>query len=87
MSLRWHVVSEQFNYTYYMVGESPLGTDASQWADACLCVYFKDGICVRLESNNEIPGTALGIHEDDSYSQLIEQYGDSFETVPDINKT
>lgn len=35
--------------SYYMVGESPLGTDALQWVDACLCVYFKDGICVRLE--------------------------------------
>ncbi len=65
--------------SYYMVGESPLCMDASQWVDACLCVYFKDGICVCLESNNEIPGTALGIHEDDSYSQLIEQYEDSFE--------
>lgn len=65
--------------SYYMVGESPLDTDKSQWVDAFLCVYFKDGICVRLESKNEIPETALGIHEDDAYSQLIEQYGDSFE--------
>ena len=65
--------------SYYMVGESPLGTDASQWVDAFLYIYFKDGICVRLQSWNEIPETALGIHEGDSYSQLIEQYGDSFE--------
>lgn len=65
--------------SYYMVDESPLGTDASQWVDACLWIYFKEGICVRLKSWNEIPETALGIHEDDSYSRLIEQYGDSFE--------
>lgn len=70
-----------------MVGESPLGTDASQWVDACLYVYFKDGICVRLESNNEIPGTALGVHEDNSYSPLIEQCGDSFDKIENIEKS
>lgn len=28
--------------SYYMVDESPLGTDASQWVDACLWIYFKE---------------------------------------------
>lgn len=65
--------------SYYMVGESPLGTDGAQWVDASLCAYFADGICVRLELLNQEYQTARGIHKDDSYSQLVEQYGDSFE--------
>lgn len=65
--------------SYYMIGESPLGTDESQWVEASLCVYFEDGICVRLELLNEIPQTVRGVSLKDSYSHLIEQYGDSFE--------
>ena len=48
--------------------------------DEALFVYIKDDICVRLSFSNEVPQTARGIHKEDSYSQLIEQYGDSFET-------
>ena len=48
--------------------------------DEALCVYFKDDTCVRLSFINEVPQTAKGIHKDDPYSQVIEQYGDSFET-------
>lgn len=48
--------------------------------DEALGVYFKDDICVRLSFINGVPQTAKGIHIDDSYSQVIEQYGDSFET-------
>lgn len=48
--------------------------------DEALNVYFKDDTCVRLSFINEVPQTAKGIHKDDSYSQVIEQYGDSFET-------
>ena len=47
--------------------------------DEALCVYFEDDICVRLSFLNEVPQTASGIHKGDSYSQLIEQYGESFE--------
>lgn len=65
--------------SYYMVGESSLGTDEAQWVDASLCAYFADGICVRLELLNQKCQTVRDIHKDDSYSQLIEQYGDSFE--------
>ena len=65
--------------SYYMIGESPLGTDASRWVDASLCVYFKEGICVRLSLLKEEARTARGIHKDNSYVQLMEQYGDFFE--------
>lgn len=53
--------------------------DSYYMIDEALCVYFEDDICVRLSFLNEVPQTARGVHKDDSYSQLIEQYGDSFE--------
>ena len=52
--------------SYYMIVEA-------------FCVYFEDDICVRLSFLNEVPQTARGVHKDYSYSQLVEQYGDSFE--------
>lgn len=59
--------SEDNKYdTYYAIEKS--------W-----CIYFKDGICVRLLLRNEELQMVRGIHINDSASQLIEKYGDSFE--------
>lgn len=65
--------------SYYMIGESPLGTDPSLWDDASLAVYFEDGRCVRLSLLKEEVQTARGMRKGDPYAQFIEQYGDAFE--------
>lgn len=63
--------------SYYMAGESPLGTNEAQ--DASLCIYFADGICVRLELLDGETETARGIRKGDSWSGVTEKYGDSYE--------
>lgn len=54
-------------------------------AAGCLQIYFLDDTCVRIrlqESDSSIPNpqTARGLHPGDTYSQMIDLYGDDYET-------
>ena len=54
-------------------------------AAGCLQIYFLDDTCVRIrlqESDSLIPNpqTARGLHPGDTYSQMIDLYGDDYET-------
>lgn len=61
--------------------------------DAGIQIYFLDEECVRLrvigaglEDLDEIPQTARGIHPGNTYSQMVEQYGDSYESRKYVGK-
>ena len=54
-------------------------------AAGCLQIYFLDDTCVRirlqeLDDSLGNPQTARGLHPGDTYSQMIERYGDDYET-------
>ena len=55
--------------------------------DAWMQIYFLDDVCVRLrligtdfENLSETPQTARGIHPGSTYSQMVEQYGEPYES-------
>lgn len=61
--------------------------DSCYQVDRGMQIFFLDDICVRLrvtgagfEGSDEIAHTARGICPESTYSQMVEQYGDSFET-------
>lgn len=54
-------------------------------AAGCLQIYFLDDACVRIrlqkfDDSLGNPQTARGLHPRDTYSQMIELYGDDYET-------
>lgn len=54
-------------------------------AAGCLQIYFLDDTCVRIrlqyfDSSVTNPQTARGLHPRDTYSQMIDLYGDDYET-------
>lgn len=54
-------------------------------AAGCLQIYFLDDTCVRIrlqkfDDSLGNPQTARGLHPRDTYSQMIELYGDDYET-------
>lgn len=54
-------------------------------AAGCLQIYFLDDTCVRIrlqkfDDSLGDPQTARGLHPRDTYSQMIELYGDDYET-------
>ncbi len=69
---------EEAGLSYYERKFARTDYDSYYMIDESLCVYFNAGSCVRLRFCDEAFQTARGIHRGDSYSQIIEQYGDSF---------
>lgn len=53
-------------------------------AAGCLQIYFLDDSCVRIRlqklDSSVYPQTARGLHPKDTYSQMIDLYGDDYET-------
>lgn len=61
--------------------------DSCYYIDAWMQIYFLNDVCVRLraidvvsEGLNKIVQTARGIRPGGSYSQMVDKYGNSFET-------
>lgn len=61
--------------------------DSYYHIDAWMQIYFSNNECVRIrvidigsEDPNELAHTTKGIHPGSTYSQMVELYGDSFET-------
>ena len=66
-----HTDNKKYNY-YYNVGDG---------ADEFIQVYFLDEECVRIRINSDemFAHTSKGIHPGNTYFQMVEQYGDSYE--------
>lgn len=66
-----HTDNKKYNY-YYNVGDG---------ADEFIQVYFLDEECVRIRisSDEMFAHTSKGIHPRNTYFQMVEQYGDSYE--------
>lgn len=66
-----HTDDKKYNY-YYNVGDG---------ADEFIQVYFLDEECVRIRINSDemFAYTSKGIHPGNTYFQMVEQYGDSYE--------
>lgn len=66
-----HTDNKKYNY-YYNVGDG---------ADEFIQVYFLDEECVRIRINSDemFAHTSKGIYPGNTYFQMVEQYGDSYE--------
>lgn len=65
--------NKKYNY-YYNVGDGEV---------QFIQVYFLEKECVRIRisSNETFAHTSRGIYSGNTYSQMVEQYGDSYENI------